>query len=478
MSESTPNMLPTESPQGFRVPHVWTIIFFCLMLAGTMSWIIPAGLYDRVDVGGRMVVDPTTFHYVAQTPVSFFGWFVCIIDGMQQSMPIMCMVLAPIAATDIYIQSGTMDKLIGWILRTFRSPRIIMLALMIFFSCRAAMGAMEHHVPFVPLTITIALLCGYDVMVGLLIVFIPTFVSFAVGPLNIYTVAVAQGLSGLPLYSAMGFRVVVWAIMCSIAIWYIFRYANNVKQNPCCSVTGFVNPSAAASASSNNSMDELREQKMTTRQKILIVMFIITTAAQMIGPIKFKWDFSQIAGMWLISGIAAGLVAGYNNEKIVEIFVRSWTPEILVGTFCIGFARAVSVVLSKGNVMDTVIYGLSIPLKGLPLSVSSIGMYIMQSLINFFIPSGSGQASVTMPIMAPLADIIGLTRQTAVMAFQFGDGLTNMIVPTFGTLFIYIGIAKLDFKTYLKWVYPLYFILVAVACASLLAATALKLGPF
>lgn len=477
MNDKIPNPpeIMAEPTKGIRVPHVWTIIFFCLMLAGAMSWIIPAGLYDRVQVDGRMVVDPTTFHYIAQTPVSFFGWFVCIIDGMQQSMPIMCMVLAPIAATDIYIQSGTMEKLIGWILRTFHSPKAIMLALMIFFSARAAMGAMEHHLPFVPLTITIALLCGYDVMVGLLIVFMPTFVSFAVGPLNIYTVAVAQGISGLPLYSAMAFRVAVWAVCCSVTIWYVFRYARKVKEDPSCSVTGFIHPSAAAS---NHEMEDMKAQKMTTRQKILMLMFIITTVLQMVGPIKFKWNFSQIAAMWLMSGIAAGIVAGYKNEKIVDIFVRSWTPEILVGTFCIGFARAVSVVLSQGNVLDTVIYGFSIPLKEIPLSLSAIGMYFVQSFINFFVPSGSGQASVTMPIMAPLADIIGMTRQTAVLAFQLGDGLTNMIVPTFGTLFIYIGIAKVNFKTYIKWVYPLYFMLVVVAFVSLLAATAMKLGPF
>ena len=134
--------------------------------------------------------------------------------------------------------------------------------------------------------------------------------------------------------------------------------------------------------------------------------------------------------------------------------------------------------LTKGNVLDTIIYALSIPLKQIPISFSAIGMYFTQSIINFFVPSGSGQATVTMPIMAPLADIIGMTRQTAVVAFQLGDGLTNMIIPTFGTLIIYISIAKVDYKTYIKWVYPLYFMLVGVACVSLLAATAMKLGPF
>ncbi|MEG1911261.1 MAG: TIGR00366 family protein [Cloacibacillus sp.] len=464
-----------ETSKGIKIPHVWTIIFFCLIAAGLMTYLIPAGLYDRIEVAGRKVVDPNTFHFITQSPVSVFGWFVCIIEGMQQSMPIMCMVLCPIAATDIYIQSGTMEKMISWILRTCRSDKVIMLGLMIFFACRGAMGAMEHHIPFVPLAISISLICGYDVMVGLLLVFMPTFVSFAVGPLNIYTVAVAQGISGLPLYSAMAFRVVIWLVCCAITFWYIFRYAKRVKADHSLSVTGFVNPSSAAG---DKELEKMRDERMSVRQKVLMVMFLITTVLQMVGPIKFEWGFSEIAALWLVSGILAGVVAGYNNEKICSIFVRSWTSDILIGTFCIGFARAVSLVLTKGNVLDTIIYALAVPLKQIPISFSAIGMYFTQSIINFFIPSGSGQATVTMPIMAPLADIIGMTRQTAVIAFQMGDGLTNMIIPTFGTLIIYISIAKVDFKTYIKWVYPLYFMLVGVACVTLLIATAIKLGPF
>ena len=151
---------------------------------------------------------------------------------------------------------------------------------------------------------------------------------------------------------------------------------------------------------------------------------------------------------------------------------------VFVGVICIGFARAVSVVLTKGNILDSVIYGLSIPLKQIPSSLSALGMLVIQSIINFFIPSGSGQAAVTMPIMAPLADVVGLTRQTAVMAFQLGDGLTNMVIPTMGALVVYIGVAKVPFSTYFKWVLPLYAMLMGIGAVGLLIATFTKLGPF
>ena len=216
---------------------------------------------------------------------------------------------------------------------------------------------------------------------------------------------------------------------------------------------------------------------MTGRQKLLMIMLLATIGLQMVGPMLWKWSFAEIGALWLISGIIAGIVAGFNNERICEIMGKACAG-VFVGVICIGFARAVSVVLTKGNILDSVIYGLSIPLKQIPSSLSALGMLVIQSIINFFIPSGSGQAAVTMPIMAPLADVVGLTRQTAVMAFQLGDGLTNMVIPTMGALVVYIGVAKVPFSTYFKWVLPLYAMLMGIGAVGLLIATFTKLGPF
>lgn len=459
--------------KGFRVPHVWTIILFCLILAGIMTYIVPAGVYDRIDVAGRKVIDPATFHYVASTPVTPFNWFVCIIDGLAASMSIMAMVWFTIAATDVYTESGTLHKMVGWIVRVCRGNYLLVMgALMAFFAVRGAMGAFELHIPFVPMTIALSLACGCDVMTGLAIAMIPTFASFAYGPINVYTVAVAQGIAGLPVYSAMAFRVVIWAIMMVITFWFVLRYAARVKADPSASVTGFINPSSA-----NIDLSEIQKQKMTGRQKILMVMLLATIVLQMIGPMLWKWNFSEIGALWLISGIIAGVVAGFENEKICEIMAKA-CASVFVGVICIGLARAVSVVLTKGNILDSVIYGLSVPLKQIPSAFSALGMLVIQTIINFFIPSGSGQAAVTMPIMAPLADVVGLTRQTAVMAFQVGDGLTNMIIPTMGALVVYIGVAKVPFSTYFKWVIPLYAMLMGVGAIGLLIATFVRLGPF
>ena len=186
-------MITTEQPskakeeKGIRIPHVWTIILFCLILAGVMTYFVPAGMYDRVEVAGRKVIDPATFHYIAQTPVSPFNWFVSIIEGFTASMGIMSMIWFTIAATDVYTESGTLHKMVGWIMNVCRGNYILVMgALMAFFAVRGAMGAFELHIPFVPMTIALSLACGCDVMTGLAIAMVPTFAAFAYGPINVY----------------------------------------------------------------------------------------------------------------------------------------------------------------------------------------------------------------------------------------------------------------------------------------------------
>ncbi len=475
MSSVAPEVEAKEKKRGFRVPHVWTIILFCLILSGIMTYIVPAGEYARVEVAGRKVIDPQSFQYIAQSPVTPLGWFVAIIEGLTASMSIMCMVWFTIASTEIYTQSGTLRMMIAWLLKVCRSNYVlVMTAIMSFFAIRGAMGAFELHIPFVPMTIALSLACGCDIMTGLALALIPTFASFAIGPINVYTVAVAQGISGLPVYSAMAFRVVLWLAICAVAMWYVLRYAARVKADPSKSISGFVNPSASAGTFD---LEEMKKERMTGRQKILTVMLLATIGLQIVGPMQWGWGFAEIGAIWLISGIAAGLVAGFDNYKICNAMADA-SAGIFAGVMCIGFARSVSVVLTKGQILDTIIHALSSPLKQIPSSLSALGMLVIQSIINFFIPSGSGQAAVTMPIMAPLADVIGLTRQTAVLAFQLGDGLTNLIIPTMGALIVYIGVAKIEFSTYFKWVLPLYGMLMGIGAVGLIVATFIHLGPF
>lgn len=470
MSQNESTVKPKKD---FKIPHVWTIILIILILAGILTYLVPAGAYDRIDVDGRKVIDPTTFHYIDQTPVQPFKWIVSIVDGLTASMPIMAMVWITIAATAVYTESGTLYKLVGAIMKAFRGNyKLVFGALMIFFGVRGAMGAFEMHIAFVPMAIALALALGFDVMTGLAIVMVPTFVGFGSGFLNPYTVAVAQGIAGLPAYSAMAYRVGVWLVMMVLVFWFVFRYIAIVKKDHANSISGFVNPSLTPI-----DIESFQAEKMSTRQKILSILFGITIVLQVVGPMSWKWGFGEFSALWIISGIVAGLVAGFDNHKIVKIMSDA-SADIFAGVICVGLARAVSVVLTNGNIIDTIIYFLSIPLQNVPTALSAIGMYLIHPLINFIVPSGSGQATVTMPIMAPLADVIGLTRQTAVIAFQYGDGFSNLFLPTTAATFIYLSVAKVDYGTYFKWIRPVLIGMWLIGAVALIIATLVNLGPF
>jgi uncharacterized ion transporter superfamily protein YfcC len=463
----------TKKRKEVKVPHVWTIIFLILIVAGILTYVIPSGKYERVEFEGRQVIDPESFHYVEQTPVPPLQWVTSIVDGLKESMPIMAMVWITISATAIYTESGTLYKIVGAILRAFKGNyKFVFIALMAFFAVRGGMGAFEMHIGFVPMTIALALAMGFDVMTGLAITMVPTFVGFNYGPLNVYTVAVAQGIAGLPIYSAMAFRVVLWLALIAMAFFFVLRYADKVKKDPSASVSGFVNPIATPV-----DIETYQDQEMNTRDKINTVLLLVTIVLQVVGPLSWKWGFGEFSALWLLSGIAAGLVAGYDNHKIANVMSDA-SAAIFAGVICVGLARAVSVVLTKGNIIDTIIYALSQPLQKIPQGLTAIGMYLVNSMINFFVPSGSGQATVTMPIMAPLADVIGLTRQTAVMAFQLGDGFSNLFLPTTAAIFMYIGVAKVDYPTYLKWIRPLAAGFWIIGAIGLIIATITRLGPF
>jgi uncharacterized ion transporter superfamily protein YfcC len=463
------------SKKRFKAPNVISIIICCLLIGGIMTYIIPSGEYVRVDVNGRNVIDPDSFSYVERSPVAPFKWFVAIGEGLTASMPIMAMVWFTVFGAEVYTRSGTLLKLVAWLLKVSKNKHtVVVVTMMVFFAIRGAMGAFEANIAFAPLCIALALACGYDVMTGMAIVMVPTFVSFGTGPVNPYTIAVAQGIAGVPVFSAMAFRCVLWVVMCLVAMWYILHYANKIKANNDLSVSGFVNPSVGEESID---IEEIVNKKMTTSQRILTVMLIATIILQVVGPIYWKWSFNELSALWIVSGVAAGFLAGFDNNKICDIFQEA-CGGIYAGVMCVGLARAISVVLTNGRILDTIIYALSIPLKQVPASFSALGMLVVQSVINFFVPSGSGQASVTMPIMAPLSDVIGLTRQTAVLAFQIADGCSNLILPTTAAIFIYLGTSKIQYSTYLKWMVPLYGILVGIGAVFLLVATFINLGPF
>lgn len=447
----------TGTRKKFKLPHVFVLLFIMICLAAVLTHLLPAGQFDRqaMEIGPnqvRQVLVPGSYHTVESSPVSPFETMISIYKGMVAAADIIFLVFLPYASFCIVVRTGAMNSFVGWLLRVTQGKDVLLIPLFsIVFSLGASLfGMFSEFYGFIPLFVGLAIALGYDAMVGLAIVGLSTGVGFAASMTNPYTVGIAQKVSEVPLFSGLGFRFFHWALFTAIAIWWTLRYARKVKRNPEISI---VNGTDFSHIAMNR--EEIMSNTTTWRDKGVLAIVAVTMVLLVYGTLKLGWGFNELCGLFLTMGISSGLVAGWSPNKIAKEYASACS-DVVGGAFVVGLARGVLVVLAEGNVIDTVIYGLSLPLSGLPRFISAQGMLITQTLINFFIPSGSGQAATTMPIMAPLADILGVTRQTAILAFQYGDGFSNLLFPTSANIVIMCGIAHVTLDQWWKFFVPLF----------------------
>jgi uncharacterized ion transporter superfamily protein YfcC len=273
--------------------------------------------------------------------------------------------------------------------------------------------------------------------------------------MNPFTVGLAQKLSELPLFSGLGFRVVAWFVFVTMGVMWMMRYAAKIRKDPSKSLMVGIDMGAMAL-----DHDELVNTKFTGRNRAVLLVLFIGMSILIWGVLKKGWYFDELCGILLITGIAAGVVNGYGPSRIAVIFIDAW-KDIVFGACVVGISRGVLIVMRQGQIIDSVIHGLAQPLSSMPKWVAAEGMLFVQTLINFLIPSGSGQAATTIPIMAPLSDILGIPRQIAVLAYQFGDGFSNILWPT-TLLPVMCGIAKVPIERWWKYFVPFFFLLFAV----------------
>jgi len=345
---------------------------------------------------------------------------------------------------------------------------IMMIAFAIFGS---TFGMAEETIPFIPIMIALTLALKFDSITGVAIVFVGSSAGFTAGVLNPFTVGVAQGIAGLPMFSAMGFRVAVFIVMVGTAIAFVMRYADKVKKSP------ELSPAYALDQSRENLMDIDNMPEFTTRRKIILFVMLGTIAMLIFGVMQLDWYIEELSALFLIMAFIVALVGGLGLNGFGSKMMEG-VSSIAGGAVIVGFARAIVIVLTDGNILHTILYASSSVLSGFPPMFSALGMYVFQSLLNYLIPSGSGQAAVTMPIMAPLADLVGVTRQTAVTAFHIADGIANVFMPTSGYFMAGLAVAKLQWHTWAKWILPLIGLQYLLGAIFVIIAQAIQLGPF
>jgi uncharacterized ion transporter superfamily protein YfcC len=471
----------------FKVPHVFVLLTFVILICSALTWIIPSGSYDRqtkvIEGHERTLLVPGTYRHIDKhislkgallddevegraSPIGVKGFLTAIPRGLEAAADIIFFIFIIGGAFGILQRTGVITAAIGRLLSRLgnRGPLLTAVLMVVMAAGGSTLGMGEEFIPLIPVFLIVSKKLGYDRIYGMALVFIAAETGFAASTTNPFTVNVAQGIAELPLNSGIPLRLVFFACAITISITYLLRYGARIKADP----------SRSYLKDDPFILDEgpTDEQTYGSHHTAIIVVCSAIFGFILFAVQQYGWWMADMAGGFFLMGIAAMLLARLPLDEATDAFVEGMR-DMVVAALVVGFARGISVVLADAQVMDTIVHGAATLLGKVPRYVAVIGMLSFQSTLNLLIPSGSGQAAVTMPLMAPLSDILGITRQTAVLAFTCGDGFSNTIIPTSGILMAMLALAKIPFTTWLRFAVPLFVILMTVSAVFLILAVAI-----
>lgn len=528
-----------------KIPHTYVIVFGIVVLCAVLTWIVPGGSFGRetVNVNGvdRSVVVPGSFHYTEKNPQTW-QVFSALFDGFVDKADIIVFILIIGGAFWIMNESKAIDVAIGSVLRfteklgnrgvirAIGADNLIFIVIMMMFSFFGAVfGMSEETIAFTIIFVPLAVSMGYDSIVGVSLCFVAAALGFAGAFLNPFTIGIAQGLSDLPLFSGLEYRLVMWIIISSAGFAYILLYARKIRREPKKSPVyedddywrklhsekqlkiNYHTPLPAwiiyiiltavmiifsiyypvSSLSLGESQLKLPVIPvlsglfaltgwLTLRKSVhffIIDLLLFTIFYLITGVMGYGWYIMEIATLFFVMGLASGIAMGYDANRITRLFLDG-VKDIQSAALIVGLAGGIIIILQNGNIIDTLLYKLSESISGAGRMASVSMMYITQTIINLFMPSGSAKAALTMPMMSQFSDLIGVSRQATVVAFQLGDGFTNMITPTSGVLLGVLSVAKIPYEKWFKWVLPLILMLFLLGFLLLVPTVFMELKGF
>ena len=497
-----------EKKKGFQMPHTYIIIFGVILFAALLTVFIPLGKYDTKEITymqngvekTRTVLDPESFQYILDengnkvtkaAPIfgteDFGGQGILnyVFEGMTvgdkngTAVGIIAFILVVGGAFGIVLRTGAIESGIMRVIALTNGREILLIPiLVVLFSLGGAVFGMgEEAIPFVMILVPMFIAMGYDAVVGIMCSYVSTQIGFGSSWMNPFSVGVAQGIAGIDVFSGAGFRMVMWVVFTALGCGMTMFYASKVKKTPTISVA-------------YESDQYFRDQNEKTGDDdghdfgighILVLLTLAATVIWVIWGVMVKgYYMAEIATQFFIMGIVSGVIGvvfHLNNMKLNDIAssFKDGAKDLIGAALVVAMAQGIMQVLgvsdpTRPTVINTVMYGISQALSGLSGAFAAVLMYLFQSVFNFFVVSGSGQAAITMPIMAPLADLLGVSRQTSVLAFQLGDAFTNLIVPTSGCLIGSLAIAKIEWSKWIKFMWKFLGILMIGAIITILIA--------
>ena len=451
-----------------RVPHAITIVFCIILLDTALTYILPAGTYERINLDGRSTVVPGSYKIIDSTPIGILQMFKAIPLGFKSASEIIFIVLAGGIMFGFMEKSKAIENAIGTLIRKMGLKRkyLIVVIMTFAYGLLGVSVGLENNIALIPVAAVLSLALGGDLILAAGISVGAMTVGFGLSPINPYTIGTGHKIAELPMFSGAFLRTILCSIGLFVMAFYNVRYFKKIILNDQESLAIGLN-------TKNLTLSKpIKDYSLSITNWSIIGIFILGLILIIYGVFNLDWHINELSAVFLIIAFLTGIFSKMGGDSMSRIVLES-VAVAAPGAFMVGFATTIKVLMEMGNIGDTISYQLSIILEGLPLYLSAICMSISQSFINFFIPSGSGQALATLPVMIPLGESLGLTRQITILAFQVGDGLTNLINPTLGGLIAMLSMSRVPIDRWIRFIFPVLIVLTIIAFLALIIAVAI-----
>ncbi|MGF1671351.1 MAG: YfcC family protein [Balneolaceae bacterium] len=448
----------------FKMPHTLTLLFFLMVAALIATWVIPQGQFETELINGREAVIPGTFETADES--GFLGplaLFTAIPRAFAAAQDIIFFLFIIGGVLAVIRKTGAIDALLGKLLENLggKPGTLIFIVIFVFALASSAMGASAEYIPFVLILAALCRTMKMDTMTAVGIIVAGYGIGYGAAAFNQYTVVVAQGIAEIPTYSGWQVRIGILIPFVMIGAHHVYRYSIKVQRDP------------AASLMAGIDMDESSTTTdvypgLTLAHVAILVSFILALGIAVWGIATRGWYLNQLGAAFLILGIVTAVIGKIGPSLMASEFVKG-AKDLTETALLVGVARGIALIMEDGQILHTIVHALSVPLSAVGPELAGVGMMIMQTILNLFVPSGSGQAFVTMPLMAPLSDLLGVSRQIAVQAFLFGDGFANIIVPTNAVLMGILGMAGVPYDRWFRFCLPLLLKLIGFAAICMVA---------
>ena len=450
----------------WRLPHPLALMVFCIVIAGVLTHVVPAGKYERREnaATGREMVVPGTYTRTAPNPLSPLDVALSVPNGIIDAADVLATVFLVGGAFVIIDRTGALHVALAALVGRLRRREA--LAIPIVAIAFAAGGALENMqeeiIALAPVVVLLAARLGFNAVTAVAMSIGAAAVGASFSPINPFQVAIAQQAAGIPVFSGAGFRTAVLAIALVIWIAGTLRYAK-------------FNPADFSAAEDAGKISRVEFRVDSRRTALILALVLLGFGAFILGLVRYGWGFNELSALFLVVGILAGLIGRLGVSGTAEAYVQGFR-DMAYAALLIGFARAIFVVMNEGQIIDTIVHALFTPLEGLPPAAAAIGMMGVQAAVHVPVPSVSGQAVLTLPILAPLADLMGFSRQIAVLAYQYGAGLCELLTPTNGALMAVLAAAGVRYEDWFAFAGRMWVLLMALGAAAILAAFAIGLN--